>query len=70
MAADYPIDVEGTAKESFLDLCDSVFLGIYTFEMGVKMIAYGVHCGEGGCKLHTQSNQTRVAYASSSACHG
>ena len=47
MAADYPIDVDGTPKRAFLEACDIVFLGIYTFEMLVKMTAFGVHCGEG-----------------------
>ena len=34
-------------EKEFLELCDAVFLGIYSVEMLVKVIAYGVHCGEG-----------------------
>ena len=47
MAADYPIDLDGTPKKELLELLDMIFLGIYTFEMAVKMLAFGVHCGEG-----------------------
>ena len=47
MAADYPIDAQGTPKKEFLEICDFVFLGIYSFEMLVKIVALGVHCGPG-----------------------
>ena len=43
MAADWPIDEPGSSKRKILEACDGVFLAIYTAEMLVKIIAYGVH---------------------------
>jgi hypothetical protein len=48
MAADYPIDKEGTPKEELIDKINLVFLGLYTVEMVIKLAAFGVHCGNTG----------------------
>ena len=42
MAITSPVDEHGTSKEAFIDLCESVYLAIFTFEMLSKMIAYGL----------------------------
>lgn len=39
---DSPLDPSGTWKSHFLDLCEWVFLVIFTCELIVKMTAYGV----------------------------
>ena len=42
MAWESPLDPPGTSKAAFIDQCERVFLGVYTLEMGAKMLAYGL----------------------------
>ena len=36
-----PLDPERTWKEGFLNQCEAVFLGVFTFELLVRVLAYG-----------------------------
>ena len=47
MAADSPVDEPGTPKAAALAMSEEVFLCAYTFEMIVRMLAYGVICHQG-----------------------
>ena len=42
MAWESPLDPPGTWKAHLIDQCEQIFLYFYTFEMLVKMVAYGV----------------------------
>ena len=42
MAWESPLDPKGTPKAALLDLCEWIVLGIFTFELAVKVVAYGV----------------------------
>ena len=41
MAWESPLDPPGTPKAHFIDVCESAYLGVYTVEMMVKILAYG-----------------------------
>ena len=41
MAWASPLDPSGTVKEHVLEVCEDVFLGIFTLEMSIKIVAYG-----------------------------
>ena len=41
MAWESPLDPSGTWKEGFIDVCEWVYLAIFTVELTLKMIAYG-----------------------------
>ena len=41
MAWESPLDPPGTSKAAFIDTCEWVFLGIFTLEMLIKILAYG-----------------------------
>ena len=42
MAWESPLDPEGTYKAEFIDVCEWVFLGIFTTELLSKVLAYGL----------------------------
>ena len=44
MAWESPLDPPGTAKAHFIDMCEIAYLYIFTFELCVKMLAYGILC--------------------------
>ena len=57
MAWESPLDPCCTPKAELLAVCDEVILGIFTIEVGVKMLAYGLvgsphtYLHDGWCKL-------------------
>ena len=57
MAWESPLDPCCTPKAELLAMCDMVFLGIFTIELGIKMLAYGLvgsphaYLRDGWCKL-------------------
>jgi uncharacterized protein YjbI with pentapeptide repeats len=47
MAWESPLDPPGTPKAALLALCESTFLGVYTVELLVKVLAFGFLTSEG-----------------------
>ena len=41
MAWESPLDPPGTSKAAFIDVCEWVYLWIFTFELLTKVVAYG-----------------------------
>ena len=41
MAWESPLDPPNTSKSRFIDGCEWVYLIIFTFELGTKVLAYG-----------------------------
>ena len=47
MAWESPLDPPGTTKAAFIDVCEWVYLLIFTFELMTKVVAYGFAMHEG-----------------------